>query len=99
VDPTTDLLLLVDLKTGKRTKLTGPVRWPAWSADSRYIYFKRDGINWILRVRVSDGAEEKLVELPFRTASWSFTLGPDDSPIVLREHGRYDLYALALVAP
>ena len=99
VDPATDLLSLIDLKTGKRTQITGPVRFPAWSADSRYIYFTRDGSNWLFRVRVPDGSEEKALDVPFRMASRTFTLAPDDSPIILREHGRYDVYALSLSAP
>ncbi len=99
VDPATDLLMLLDLKTGKRTKLVAPLRWPAWSADSQYVYFKRDESNWIFRVRVPDGSEEKALEIPFRPASWTFTLAPDGSPIVLREHGRYDVYSLSLSVP
>jgi Tol biopolymer transport system component/DNA-binding winged helix-turn-helix (wHTH) protein len=99
VDAATDVLLLVDLKTGKRTKITGPARWPTWSADSQYLYFTRDGIKWILRVRVPDGREEQFLELPFRVSPWPFTLAPDGSFILLREHGRYDVYALSLSVP
>ena len=106
VDPATDLLSLIDLKTGKRTQIAGPLRWPAWSADSQYVYFTKDGSNWLFRVRIPDGSEEKVLEIPFRgvvgislTSAWTFTLAPDDSPIILREHGRYDVYALSLSAP
>lgn len=106
VNPATDVLLLVDLKTGKRRQIAGPARWQAWSADSQYIYFTRDGSNWLFRVRVPDGSEERVLEVPFRgvvgvhlTSMWNFTLAPDDSPIILREHGRFDLYSLSLSVP
>jgi serine/threonine protein kinase/dipeptidyl aminopeptidase/acylaminoacyl peptidase len=99
VDAATDELLLVDLNSGKRTQITGPAAWPTWSADSRYIYFLRWGVNWVSRVRVPDGREEKFLEVPFRVAPWPFKLAPDGSIIMLREHGRYDIYALSLSAP
>jgi Tol biopolymer transport system component/DNA-binding winged helix-turn-helix (wHTH) protein len=99
VDPVTDYLFLLDLKTGKRTQIAGPARWPFWSPDSRYIYFKRDRSNWIWRVRVPEGREEKFLELPFRLTSGAFSLAPDGSPIMLREHGRYDVYSLSLSVP
>jgi Tol biopolymer transport system component/DNA-binding winged helix-turn-helix (wHTH) protein len=99
VDPVTDYVFLLDLKTGKRTQIAGPARWPAWSPDSRYIYFERDGSNWIWRVRVPDGREEKVLEVPFRFTTGAFTLAPDGSPIMLREHGRNDVYSLSLSVP
>jgi Tol biopolymer transport system component/DNA-binding winged helix-turn-helix (wHTH) protein len=99
IEAATDLLLLIDLRTAKRTALVRPARWPSWSADSQYLYFNRESNNWIFRVRVPDGREEKVLEVPFRSASPTFTLAPDDSPIVLREHGRYDVYSLALSVP
>lgn len=99
IEAATNLLLLVDLKTGKRTPLASPAWWPSWSVDSQYLYFNRDSSNWIFRVRVPDGSEEKVLEVPFRSASRTFTLAPDGSPIILREHGRYDVYSLALSVP
>jgi len=95
-DASTDRLLLVDLKSGKRKEIAGPAAWPTWSADSQYVYFVRWGINWIFRVRVPDGTEEKILEVPFRVAPWPFTVAPDGSLILLREHGRYDVYSLSL---
>jgi len=96
VDAATDRLLLVDLKSGKRTQIAGPAAWPAWSADSQYIYFVRWGVSWIFRVRVPDGREEKILQIPFRLAPWPFTVAPDGSLLLLREHGRYDVYSLSL---
>lgn len=99
VDASDDRLFLFDVKSGKRTQMAGPAAWPAWSPDSKYIYFVRWGVNSILRVRVPDGTEEKILEVPFRLATWPFQLGPDGSLILLREHGRYDIYSLSLSAP
>jgi Tol biopolymer transport system component/DNA-binding winged helix-turn-helix (wHTH) protein len=100
VEAATDKLLLVDLKSGRRTQIAGAVaRWPTWSADSQYIYFTRDGIKWILRVHVPDGKEEKVVQVPFRTIFWPYGMAPDGSLIMVREHGRYEAYALKLSLP
>jgi Tol biopolymer transport system component/DNA-binding winged helix-turn-helix (wHTH) protein len=99
VDAADDRLFLVDLKAGKRTQIAGPAAWPVWSRDSKYVYFVRWGVNSILRVRVPDGQEEKVLEVPFRLAAWPFTVAPDGSLILLREHGRYDVYLLSLSLP
>jgi Tol biopolymer transport system component/DNA-binding winged helix-turn-helix (wHTH) protein len=99
VEPAGNTLFLVDLKSGKRTQLTAPAMWPTWSADSQYIYFTRFGVNWIFRVHVADGKEEKVLELPFRVTPWPFTVTPDGSVVILREHGHYDVYALYLSLP
>ena len=96
VDAATDRLLLVDLNSGKRTQIAGPAAWPTWSADSQYIYFVRWGINWIFRVRVPNGREEKILQIPFRVAPWPFTVAPDGSLLFLREHGQHDVYSLSL---
>jgi Tol biopolymer transport system component/DNA-binding winged helix-turn-helix (wHTH) protein len=94
-------LYLVDLKTGKRTQIAGQVWWPSWSANSQYIYFrKKDNGRWIFsRVHVPDGKEEEILDPPFRLSTGTFTLAPDGSPLMLREHGHYDLYALHLSVP
>jgi Tol biopolymer transport system component len=77
-------------------QIAGPMAWPTWSPDSQYIYFVRWGINSILRVHVPDGREERVLEVPFQVAPWPFTVSPDGSLILLRQHGRYDLYSLSL---
>jgi serine/threonine protein kinase/Tol biopolymer transport system component len=96
VDAPSDQLLLIDLKSGKRTPISGPMAWQTWSADSQYMYFVRFGPNQIMRVRVPDGQQEKVLDIPFRTAPWVFKLLPDRSLILLRERGRYDIYSLSL---
>jgi Tol biopolymer transport system component len=96
MDALTGQLLLYDLNSGHRTPIAGPMSWPTWSPDSQYIYFVRWGINSILRVHVPDGREEKVLEVPFRVTPWPFAIAPDGSLILLREHGRYDIYSLSL---
>jgi len=96
VDAPTDRLLLVDLKSGKRTQIAGPVEWQTWSPDSQYIYFLKFGVGQISRVHVRDGREERVLEIPFRLAPWPFKVAPDGSLVLLRERGRYDIYSLSL---
>jgi len=96
VDAPTERLLLVDLRSGKRTQIAGPVEWETWSADSQYIYFVKFGLKWISRVHVPDGREEQVLEIPFRLAPWPFKLAPDGTLILLRERGRNDIYSLSL---
>jgi Tol biopolymer transport system component/DNA-binding winged helix-turn-helix (wHTH) protein len=91
-------LFLVDINTGRRTQLSQPAVYPVWSGDSQYLYFAVHD-HEILRVHVPDGHEEKVLDVNFRAASGSFGLAPDGAPIVLREHGHYDVYALSLAAP
>jgi serine/threonine protein kinase/Tol biopolymer transport system component len=96
LDASDDRLFLVDLRTSKRTQIAGPAAWPTWSPDSQYVYFVRWGVNWIFRVRVPGGREERVLEVPFHLAPWPFTVARDGSLILLREHGRYDIYSLSL---
>jgi DNA-binding winged helix-turn-helix (wHTH) protein/Tol biopolymer transport system component len=94
-----DKLMLFDRKSGKWTQIAGQAAWQTWSPDSQYIYFVRWGIDWIFRVHVPDGREEKVLLVPFRLTFWPFTVAPDGSLILLREHGRYDVYSLSLSTP
>ena len=77
------------------------VDWPTWSSDSQFIYFLRPGDNpGVFRVRVSDGVEERVVDLKgFRHTgafgAW-FGLDPDDAPMLIRDVGTADIYALTL---
>jgi hypothetical protein len=75
--------------------------FPNWSRDGRYVYFNAPGkVSAFLRVRISDGRLERLASLAdIRQAQFWSGLGPDDSPLVLREVGTQEIYALEWEAP
>ena len=77
------------------------IDWPTWSSNSQFIYFFRPGSEpGVFRVRVSDGVEERVVDLKgFRsTGAFSFWFGldPQDTPLFIRDVGTADIYALTL---
>jgi Tol biopolymer transport system component/DNA-binding winged helix-turn-helix (wHTH) protein len=76
-----------------------------WSADGQYVYYLRRGREpAVLRVRIADRRVEKIAGLSnlrqtgFRGGIWT-GLAPDDSPLVLRDTGTQEIYALDLQAP
>jgi eukaryotic-like serine/threonine-protein kinase len=80
----------------------------AWSRDSRYIYFDSYPTRAaaILRVRINDRKIEPVTKLEtFRRAesatSWWPWMGlaPDDSPLLVRDVGTQEIYALDWEAP
>jgi hypothetical protein len=79
--------------------------FPNWSRDGKYIYFHSFGSDAALcRVRVTDHNLERIASLkgirltipPIGT--WC-GLAPDDSPLVLRDVGTQEIYALDLQLP
>jgi dipeptidyl aminopeptidase/acylaminoacyl peptidase len=99
-------LMLFDFKTQKWAELAGiTVAYPNWSRDGNYIYFHSFGSDTALyRVRVSDHKLEKIVSLKgIRLTIGTFGtwcgLAPDDSPLVLRDVGTQEIYALDLQLP
>jgi len=75
--------------------------YPTWSSNSQFIYFWRLGVEQgVYRVRVSDGLEERVADLKgFRAtgaAGGWFGLDPDDTPMLIRDVGTADIYALTL---
>jgi Tol biopolymer transport system component len=102
-----DRLMLYDFRTEKWTELAKiDVSWPAWSRKGDYIYFNGTpsaGQSGIFRVRMSDHKLEQVVSLKgFRQASedgnW-VGLAADDSPLLVRDAGTHDIYALDWDAP
>jgi DNA-binding winged helix-turn-helix (wHTH) protein/Tol biopolymer transport system component len=98
-------LMLYDSVThGWRDLGADYVNNPAWSHDSKYIYYERlpaGGSPAILRVRASDGTCEQVVSLEglhVNTAGWS-GLTPDDSPIVVQDAHLTEIYALDVEWP
>jgi Tol biopolymer transport system component len=94
-------LMLFDLKTQTWAELAkGELNWANWSRDGRHVYFERHGSEHaVLRVRVDDHKVEEVVSLHDvkRTGvdgGFWFGLTPDDSPIVLRDTGTQEIYAL-----
>jgi Tol biopolymer transport system component len=81
--------------------ISGKTDFPTFSRDSRFIYFLRYGRDMgMFRVPVAGGKVERVVDL----TNWHFTgffeysasLDPTDAPLVLRDTGSDDLYALTL---
>jgi Tol biopolymer transport system component len=74
---------------------------PNWSRDGRLVYFVRAEEDCgVFRIRLSDRKVEKLVDLTgFRFTSvlgpW-MGLDPDDTPLLMRDTGSDDIYALTL---
>ena len=94
-------IMLFDMRTQTWKELihfTAGLGYPNWSHDGRYIYFigfSAPGSD-VFRVRVADGAIERVVHLVgFRVANtfgpW-LGLTPDDSPLLVRDTGSQEIY-------
>jgi Tol biopolymer transport system component/DNA-binding winged helix-turn-helix (wHTH) protein len=94
-------LVLFDLKTSQASTVSKRKGdYPAWSPDSRYVYFNTlIGNGAIFRIHLPDGREEKVIDVPFATTGvfgrWS-GLAPDGSILVLRDRRQSDVYALSV---
>jgi eukaryotic-like serine/threonine-protein kinase len=93
-------LLLFDFQTQKWTELAqGSMGWLEWSKDGQYLQAADgSGTGAIIRIRLSDHKTERVVDLKnFATTGFFgqwFAVAPDDSPIMLRNAGTQDVYAL-----
>lgn len=74
---------------------------PAWSHDSRYLYFMNRSS--VYRVRTPDGGWEVAADTSgtyaiYAAVGWPgwFGLTPDDRILVLEDRGSSELYALDL---
>ena len=75
------------------------IAYPEWSRDSKMIYYTRTGgEEGLFRIRVMGGQAEFLNGMK----DWHSTgrewmgLDPTDAPLLLRDHGTSDIYALTL---
>jgi Tol biopolymer transport system component len=93
-------LVLFDFRTQKWSQLAKiRAAFPNWSTDGRYVYFLR----WldnpaVMRVRIVDREVEQVLDLANlpttgNVGPW-LGLAPDDSPLVLKDTGTQDVYAL-----
>jgi eukaryotic-like serine/threonine-protein kinase len=97
-------LKVLDVATQRWSTLPVSKRmeYPGWSSDSKYIYILRreSGGQGVYRIRASGGKEERVADLK----DWHLTgyfktwmaLDPTDSPLLLRDVGSDDIYALTL---
>jgi serine/threonine protein kinase/Tol biopolymer transport system component len=99
-----DSLRLFEVATQKWVELARfPMGYPSWSRDSNYIYFDTLGTEAAFyRVKVSDRKLEQLVSLKNirRGGTYQWTgITPDGSPLLLRDVGNEEIYALDWEAP
>jgi dipeptidyl aminopeptidase/acylaminoacyl peptidase len=92
-------LRLYEVATQKWLELAKPpINYPSWSRDSKYIYYDSIGNDpAFYRVRVSDRRVERLASLTNirRAGTYQWTgLAPDDSPLLLRDVGTEEIYAV-----
>ncbi len=98
--------MLFDFNTHKWTDLESiQASFPNWSRDSNYVYFfSEDSEPSIYRVRVRDRKLERVVGLKGirltigEVGTWC-GLAADDSPLILRDVGTQEIYALDLQLP
>ena len=101
--------MLFDFSTRKWAELVsspGPADYPNWSHDGSYIFFINPYIAEpaVYRVRISDRKLELVTSLSRQRLGWSIAgkwtgLAGDDSPLVLRDTGSEEIYALDWEAP
>lgn len=98
-------ILLFDFQTQKWTELArGTFGWLEWSRDGQHIYMKDfAGKGAVARIRISDHKLEHVASLnnfsDTGRAGGSLSLMPDDSPLLLRDTGTQDVYALDWITP
>jgi len=100
-------LMLFDFSTHQWTELlNSPAAYPNWSHDGSYIYFSDPYTAefTVHRVRISDRKLEAVTILSRQRLGWSTVgkwmgLAGDDSPLVLRDTGSEEIYALDWDAP
>jgi len=92
-------LHLFNFQTQKWTVFaTGLVAWPNFSRDSQYVYLL-SGSKAVIRVHVTDGKTEPVADLKnFVFTGYfgdsSLALTPGDEPLLIRDAGTSDVYAL-----
>ena len=85
-----------------RRETLGTLAFPSWSRDSKSIYFTciaASGDKGIFRIRAGGGDPERVASLKSIDLGgrWGWMgLDPGDAPLVLRDTGSNDIYALTL---
>jgi serine/threonine protein kinase/WD40 repeat protein len=98
-------LMLFDFQTqGWKQLGSGTLSWLNWSRDGQYVYAKDLSENGsVQRFRVPDGKVDRLVDLKdfvlTGLGGGAVSVAPDGSPLLLRDRGTQDIYALDWVQP
>jgi Tol biopolymer transport system component/predicted Ser/Thr protein kinase len=101
-----ETLQIFDVRTKKWTELSKiGVGFPLWSWDSNYVYFDSlESVPNLYRLRIADHSVEKVASLRGIRLAPTFGgnltgLAPDDSPLVVRNVGSQEIFALDLEFP
>jgi Tol biopolymer transport system component len=93
---------IYEISTGRWSALnSGPLAFPEWSHDSHWIYYASWGNNQgLLRIPAAGGKPERVADLKGEQYTGVYTswmgLDPADQPLMLRDRGSIDIYALTL---
>jgi Tol biopolymer transport system component len=100
------VIKLFDVRTQEWTELVrSELNWFNWSRDGSHVYFERHGDqDAVMRVGLHDHKVDEIVSLQNlkRTGAFGsfwFGLAPDDAPIILRDTGTQEIYALDWLTP
>jgi len=100
-------MVVFDFTTRRWTELArATIGYLSWSKDGKYIYCDSawDTDPALYRVGIKDGRIEKLYSLKNTRLAWDdygawSGLDPEDSPLITRDVGTQEIYALEWVAP
>jgi Tol biopolymer transport system component len=93
-------LMLFDVATEKWEEVAKlSLAFPNWSKNSDYVYFLHEANEpSVMRVHIRDGKIERVADLKDFTQIGYFGIwlgiAPDDSPLLLRDTGAQEVYAL-----
>jgi Tol biopolymer transport system component len=95
-------IALFDFSTQRWHRMSEPpAASPNWSRDAKYVHFINPYVGHprLCRLRVSDKSTEILTEIDEQKLGWTIVgkwtgLASDDSPLVLRDTGIQEIYAL-----
>ena len=97
--------MLFDFATQKWEEIAQiTLGFPNWSKNGDYVYFvHQEDQPAVMRIRIRDRKIERVADLKDfrRTGFYGVWLGisPDDSPLLLRDVGTQEIYALDWEAP
>ena len=101
--PNSPTLRIFDFRSEQWTAVpaSGEIGAPCFSHNSRYIYLLRWGHDQgVFRILVTGGKEERVVDMKNWHLTgyfgYSMSLDPTDAPLVTRDTGSDDIYALTL---